>query len=117
VLTVPPAVVNWHLATTTFDGAADPDAPLPYQHVAGWRTLVMGLRGGKLPISEEIAADPALATTADFPDLLLARVARHSRAGLLAALITGIAAVSLAASSARTVLASGAVGPTAVRGS
>lgn len=116
-LTVPPALVNWHLATTTFDGAADPDAPLPYQQVAGWRTLAMGLRGETLPIGEDIAADPALATTADFPDLLLARVARHSRVGLLAALFTGIAAVSLAASSARAVLASGAAGPTAVRGS
>jgi hypothetical protein len=90
VLTLPPAIVNWHLATTTFDGAADPDAAYPYQQVAAWRALAMGIKGSPLAEPAETPRDPSWASTGVFPDLLLARVARYSRAGF------GVAAVAVA---------------------
>jgi len=104
VLTLPPAIVNWHLATTTYDGAVDADAAYPYQQIAGWRALVAGLEGRRLPISDAAAADPARATTGDFPDLLLARVARVSASGSALATMIVIAGVWIAGLCARRVM-------------
>ena len=86
LLSLPPAVVNWHLATTSFPGAADPNAPRPYQQMAGWRALAWGVSGRGLPVAPDVARDAVRATTGMFPDLLLARLASQSGAGLLLAL-------------------------------
>ncbi|MGH9373288.1 MAG: hypothetical protein ACRD15_17345 [Vicinamibacterales bacterium] len=110
-LTLPPAVINWHLATTTFDGAADPYGALPFQQVAGWRALAWGLQGTPLPVSQDVADDPLRATTGTFPDLLIARVAHHSRAGLCAVVIFGTAGVLVALLCARRALVQGATAP------
>jgi hypothetical protein len=107
VLSLPPAVVNWHLATTAFDGAADPDAAYPYQQVAAWRTLSMGVQGIALPLPVEGTGDPSWHDTGVFPDLLLARVARYSRPAFTAAVVTFAVAVSIAALCMRRVLAAG----------
>jgi hypothetical protein len=114
VLTVPPAIVNWHLATTTYDGATDPDAPYPYQQIAGWRAMVAGLEGTSLPIAEDAAADAARATTGDFPDLLVARVARLSRTGFVFATAVVIAGLWIAGLCAQRVMSKS--GPAALRG-
>jgi hypothetical protein len=96
VLSLPPAVVNWHLATTTFYGAADPHASRPYQQIAAWRALAWGLSRKNLPVSADAAEDALRATTGMFPDLLLARVARQSRAGLALALVVLVGGVAIA---------------------
>jgi hypothetical protein len=77
VMTFPTAVVNWHLATTTWPEALDPDARLPYQQLSAWRTLRLGLKGQSLPVPSDAADDPLRATSAQFPDLLAARLARR----------------------------------------
>ena len=80
VLTLPTAVVNWHLAITTWPEALDPDARLPYQQVSAWRALGLGLKGQSLPVPVDAADDPIRATSAQFPDLLAVRLARRSLA-------------------------------------
>ena len=102
--TLPPAVVNWHLATTSFAHADDADASGPYQLRAGWMALLSGLRGQPLPVPPNAAHDALRATTSDFPDLFLARMAMMSRSGLLAAIVAAGAALFLAAASAARVL-------------
>ena len=104
VLTVPPAVVNWHLATTSFVGAADPDAPIPSQQRAAWRALVYGLGGQPLPVPPNAAADTLRATTSEFPDLFLWRLARLSSAGMIIAVFGTLAAVGAGAACARNLL-------------
>jgi hypothetical protein len=104
LLTLPPAFVNWHLATTTFAGATDADAPYPYQQIAGWRALGWGLQGKPMPVSSESAQDPFRATTGTFPDLLLVRLARHSRTGFIAASLFVLASTMIAVSCARRLL-------------
>jgi hypothetical protein len=108
ILSLPPAIVNWHLATTTFYGAADPDADRPYQQLAGWRALAWGFAGEPLPVSAEAAGDPLRATTGVFPDLLLARLSAHSRRGMLIALFVLVVGVATAARCASAVLGSNA---------
>jgi hypothetical protein len=105
VLTVPPAIVNWHLATTTFPGAADPYAVRPYQQMAGWKTLGLGIRGASLPVAEDVSQDPVRATTGLFPDLLLARIARQSVGGLILAVMVTIAGIAVAGGCAAWALA------------
>jgi hypothetical protein len=109
ILSLPPAIVNWHLATTTFDGAADPDAGGPYQQLAGWRALAWGIAGTPLPVSTEAAGDPVRATTGVFPDLLLARLSAHSRNGMLVAVFVLIVGVATAGRCAAVILGSNAV--------
>jgi hypothetical protein len=105
LLTIPPAIVNWHLATTTFPGAADPYAVRPYQQIAGWKTLGLGIRGASLPVAADVSEDPVRATTGLFPDLLLARIARQSAGGLILAVMATIAAVAVASRCAARALA------------
>jgi hypothetical protein len=91
LLSLPPAIVNWHAATTAYEGAADPYAPRPYQQIAGWKVLIAGLQGNDvLAIGAEQAGRPAAAM---FPDLLLARMARHSAMGLIAATLAAACAL------------------------
>ena len=104
LLTVPPAVVNWHLATTSFVGAADPDAPIPSQQRAAWRALVYGLGGQPLPVPPNAAVDTLRATTSEFPDLFLWRLARLSGIGMIAAGFAGITAIGIGTTAARRVL-------------
>ena len=106
VLMLPTAVVNWHMATTDFAGAADSEARRPYQLVAGWRALVMGLQGEDLPVPAGSRGDSLRATTGVFPDLWLARLARQSSAFTVLALILFAAGVTLAAGAVRGILAS-----------
>lgn len=96
LLSLPPAIVNWHLATTTFHGAADPDADRPYQQLAGWRALAWGIAGKPLPVSAEAAEDRLRATTGVFPDLLLARVSVYSRIGFLITMLVLVGGVATA---------------------
>jgi hypothetical protein len=105
VMMVPPAVVNWHLATTTFPGADNPDATRPYQQLAAWRALAWGLQGRSLPVPPDAAGDRLRASTSVFPDLLLARLAASSRTGLVAALLGAIGAILVASACARRLLA------------
>ena len=109
ILSLPPAIVNWHLATTTFYGAADPNANRPYQQLAGWHALASGLAGKPLPVSAETAGDPLRAMTGVFPDLLLARLSAHSRAGMLFALLVLIAGLATAGRCLSVILASSPV--------
>ena len=104
VLTVPPAVVNWHLATTSFVGAADPDAPTPAQQRAAWSALVRGVQGEALPVPANAAADTLRATTSEFPDLFVWRLARMSAMGMSAAVIAVAAAIGIGAVTARRIL-------------
>jgi len=77
VMTFPTAVVNWSLATTTWPEALDPDARLPYQQIAAWKAFGLGLKGQSLPVPADAVGDPARASTAQFPDLLIARLTRR----------------------------------------
>ena len=77
VMTFPTAIVNWHLATATWPEALNPDARLPYQQMAVWKALGLGLKGQSLPVPVDAAGDPIRATSAQFPDLLAARLARR----------------------------------------
>lgn len=112
LLTVPPAIVNWHLATTSFAGAADPDAPTAAQQRAAWSALVRGVQGQALPVPPNAAADSLRATTSEFPDLFLWRLARISAMGMSAAVIAVAAALWIGAVTARRILG---VGPPDVR--
>jgi hypothetical protein len=112
LLTVPPAIVNWHLATTSFAGAADPDAPTAAQQRAAWSALVRGVQGQALPVPPNAAADSLRATTSEFPDLFLWRLARISAMGVSAAVIAVAAALWIGAVTARRILG---VGPPDVR--
>ena len=105
-LTVPPAVVNWHLATTSFVDAADPDATTPAQQRAAWSALLMGVQGRALPVPANAVEDPLRATTSEFPDLFLWRLAGLSPAARVTAVLAAIAAIALEALAARNVLAS-----------
>jgi hypothetical protein len=109
VLTFPTAVVNWHLATSSFAEAANPDASRPYQQYAAWKALALGLRGEGLPVPADVEGDPVRSTTADFPDLLLARIARVSRAASAAAFLFLTSAIVTACACA-TLLLNGARG-------
>jgi len=104
VLTVPPAVVNWHLATTSFPGAANPDAAMPTQQRAAWMALAWGLQGRPLPLPPNAAADPLRATTSEFPDLFLWRLAGLSTTGMVVAVIATAAAIGTGTLAARRVL-------------
>ena len=103
-VTLPASVVNWHLATTSFAHADDAEAGRPYQVRAGWMALVSGLRGRALPVPPNAAHDALRATTSDFPDLFLVRMAAMSRMGLLAATVGGAGALLLGFASAARVL-------------
>ena len=109
LLSLPPAIVNWHLATTTFRGAVDPSASRPYQQWAGWQALAWGIAGKPLPVSAEAASDRFRATTGAFPDLLLARVARYSRLGFVVTVVVLIGGVATAGTCASRILASTAI--------
>jgi hypothetical protein len=85
-LSLAPTLVNWNLATTEFPKARDQYAPLPYQQVAVWTGLVMGLQGKPLPIPPELAGDTIRTAGARFPDLWTVRLAERSPAGLAAGL-------------------------------
>jgi hypothetical protein len=104
VLTLPPAVVNWHLATTSFEGADKADTPIPAQQRAGWIALVWGLQGRPLPVPANAAADSLRATTSEFPDLFLWRLAEVSRVGFAVALSSALAAVAAGSMAAGIVL-------------
>jgi hypothetical protein len=106
VLSLPPAIVNWHLATTTFHGAADPHASWPYQQIAGWRALAWGIAGKPLPVSADAANDAWRPAAGMFPDLLLARLSAHSRAGVLVTIFVSIAGVAIAGSCASRLIGS-----------
>ncbi|HYT66685.1 MAG TPA: hypothetical protein VEL51_09720 [Vicinamibacterales bacterium] len=107
VLTLPTAVVNWHLATTTWPEAMNPDATMPYQQIAGWKALAGGLAGRSLPVPDDIKQDRLRTTTAAFPDLLLARLARQSRSGALAAATILMVALGAAVSCSRRLMVDG----------
>jgi hypothetical protein len=109
VLSFPPALVNWHLATTTFHRAADPTADRPYQQLAGWRALAWGIAGNPLPVSADAADDPLRATTGVFPDLLLARLSAYSRTGMFIALLVLFAGIATAGRCASVILGSSAM--------
>ena len=104
LLTMPPAVVNWHLATTSFAGAADPDAATPAQQRAAWSALVLGVQGRALPVPPNASADALRATTSEFPDLFLWRVAGLSTIGMAGAIVSASAAIGVAAACARNLL-------------
>jgi hypothetical protein len=116
VLTIPPAVVNWHLATTSFAGADQADTPSPAQQRAGWTALAWGLQGRPLPVPPNAAGDALRATTSAFPDLFLWRLADMSRAGMVLALIGASTAIGAAVFSARRILVVDVRGPRSPRG-
>ena len=103
-LTVPSAVVNWHLATTSFPGAADPEAPTPAQQRAAWIALAWGIQGRPLPVPQNAAADTLRATTSEFPDLFLWRLAGLSTMGMVCAVASAAAALGGCAACARNIL-------------
>jgi hypothetical protein len=92
LLTLPGAVVNWHLATVTTAGAARADVWFPEQQYVAWKALAAGLRGESLPVPAGVV-DPLRATTAAFPDLFLVRLARQSAPGLAAGVLTALSAL------------------------
>ena len=104
VLTLPPAVVNWHLATTSFEDADKADVPCPAQQRAGWIALVWGLQGRPLPVPANAAADSLRATTSEFPDLFLWRLAAVSKVGMIVAMIAVATAIGVAAFAAKKIL-------------
>jgi hypothetical protein len=104
VLTVPPAVVNWHLATTSFADGENADASSPAQQRAAWIALAWGVQGRPLPLPPNAAADALRATTSEFPDLFLSRLAGLSTAGMVAAVFATAAALGTGAMAARRVL-------------
>jgi hypothetical protein len=110
VLTLPSALVNWHLATTAAVGAARSDARLPIQQYVAWKALVDGFRARPLPLPPDVT-DPQRATTTVFPDLFVARLARQSRQGLAAALVMCIGTFTALVWSASMLLRSEPEGP------
>lgn len=73
LLNAAPVLVNWHLAISEYPLASRPTATRPYQHMAVWQGLWLGLQGKPLPAPVEIAGDPLRSGGAQFPDLWLAR--------------------------------------------
>jgi hypothetical protein len=104
VITIPPALVNWHLATTSFTGAERPDAPVPAQQRAAWTALAWGIQGRPLPLPPNATADTLRATTSEFPDLFLWRLAHLSTAGMICALVGATMAIGLGAGCAIRIL-------------
>ncbi|MFN0149854.1 MAG: hypothetical protein ACKVU1_03965 [bacterium] len=88
-LSAAPVLVNWHVATATSPGASAQDAAGPYQQLAVWRGLLMGIQGDALPVLPEFADDPIRSAGSRFPDLWTARLMERSRVGWLAGLAIG----------------------------
>jgi hypothetical protein len=61
----------------------------------------------RLPLAPDAANDPHRATTGTFPDLLIARLARHSGAGLVCALCAVASATLIATACLRRITARG----------
>lgn len=88
-LNLPPALVNWNLATLDYPPVAWPDqiryrqASTPRVQMAVWNGMFLGLRGKLLPAPPSWSEDPVLTSIARFPDLWVARLMRGSQAQLL----------------------------------
>lgn len=98
VLTVPPVLVNWHLATVESETAWDQDISFPSQQAAVWHGLWLGLHGKPLPVSEksrEAAEDPARSGAGRFPDLWLVRLGEQSTGGKIVALVIALMLLSI----------------------
>jgi hypothetical protein len=97
-INLPTALVNWSLVLAEFPDASNPQAPRPYQQLAVWDALFLGLEGRPLPAGEEVSSDPVRGLGTQFPDLWTVHLMRHSGGGrtlgflgltLLAALAAG----------------------------
>ncbi|MBV9998730.1 MAG: hypothetical protein JO015_06400 [Verrucomicrobia bacterium] len=87
-LTVPPVLVNWHLATVESETAWNQDVGFPSQQIAVWHGLWLGIHGKPLPVSQksrEAAEDPARSGANRFPDFWLVRLGEHSAGGRIVA--------------------------------
>ena len=89
LLSAAPVLVNWHLATTEYPHAMEMTARAPYQQIAVWHGLWLGLHGKPLPAPPEVANDPIHSQSARFPDLWTARLMEHGgRTALVGIIIT-----------------------------
>ena len=86
-LCLAPSLVNWHLALTEYPQALNPYALLPYQHMAVWKGVFLGLQGRPLPAPEALLSDPIRSGGARFPDLWTVRLMEHSHTGLVIGLL------------------------------
>lgn len=78
-----PVLVNYHLAAWNDPEATNPLARFPAQQAAGWRALLLGLRGRPLPAPAAITDHPLRRLQRNFPDLWTVRLIEYSPAGAL----------------------------------
>jgi hypothetical protein len=87
VLQVPSAFINWQQSSMDMTDLPPKDqtrarfAPLPRQQIAAWKGFLGGLAGKELPGPPSWDTDPNVRSLLQFPDLFLARIMRHSKAG------------------------------------
>jgi hypothetical protein len=82
LLSAAPVLVNWNLATTEFPHAAEQDSKFPYQQMAVWKCLLMGLEGKPLPAPPKVVDDPIRSAGRKFPDLWTVRLIERGHWGL-----------------------------------
>ncbi len=95
-LCLAPSLVNWHLALTEYPQALNPYALLPYQHMAVWKGVFLGVQGRPLPAPEALLRDPIRSGGARFPDLWTVRLMEHSHLGLVVGLLLSLGLVVMA---------------------
>jgi len=84
VVSIAPVLVNWHLASSEDPKASMPYSLFPYQQMAVWRGVALGLRGKPLPAPAALLADPVRRGGASFPDIWTFRLMEQSHTGLMA---------------------------------
>jgi len=88
VLQVPSAFINWQQSSLDLTDLPLKDqtraqfAPVPRQQIAAWKGFLGGLAGKELPGPPSWDTDPNVRSLLQFPDLFLARIMRHSKAGV-----------------------------------
>jgi len=64
----PTAVVNWQLTSSESPHASDQSATVPYQQMAVWQGLWLGVQGRALPAPTQVTDDRVRETGTHFPD-------------------------------------------------
>jgi len=87
VLQIPSAFINWQQSSLDLTDLPSKDqirarfTTVPRQQIAAWKGFLGGLAGKELPGPPSWDTDPNVRSLLQFPDLFLARIMRHSKAG------------------------------------
>jgi hypothetical protein len=115
LLQIPSAFINWQQSSLDLTELPEKDqtraefATVPRQQIAAWKGFLRGLAGRELPGPASWDTDPNVRSLLQFPDLFLARIMRHSKAGVVAGGAALLLLLSLIIYSLRQIL--GAEGP------